>query len=220
MNSRLHLKLVGLVAALGVMATGLVFAACGDDASGPGAATTGTPSADLRVVLNSMLAEHVSLAANATGAAAAGRQREFEAAAAALDANSFELAKTIGSVYGPNAEAGFLAGWRRHIGIFVDYTNATVTKDEAKRAQALVDINVYAVDLAELLHAANGMPRDTVMELVKSHWMSLAAVIDAQVAGDQAQAYVLLREATAHMKHLADPLAEATVAKFPGKFKG
>jgi len=203
------------------MAAGLVSAACSDDAQGTGGApTAATPSSDLRVVLNSILAEHVSLAANATAASIAGRQGEFEAAAAALDANSIELAKTIGSVYGPNAEAGFLAGWRRHIGIFVDYTNASVARDEAKRAQAEVDLNAYAVDLAELLHAANGMPRDTVMALVKAHWMSLAAVIDAQVAGDQARAYVLLREATAHMKHFADPLAEATVAKFPEKFKG
>jgi hypothetical protein len=43
------------------------------------------------------------------------------------------------------------------------------------------------------------------------HILSLKDVIDAQAAGNQQQAYTLLREAAAHMSMIADPLAAATV---------
>src|SRR5215510_2492836 len=56
-------------------------------------------AADLRATLTSLLGEHVLLAASATGAALGGRQAQFEAAAAALDANSVDIAEAIGSVY-------------------------------------------------------------------------------------------------------------------------
>jgi hypothetical protein len=45
------------------------------------------------VTLNQLLAEHASLAASATYAALGGRNKEFEAAASALDMNSQDLAK-------------------------------------------------------------------------------------------------------------------------------
>src|ERR1044072_6564110 len=57
-------------------------------------------AADLRTGLNILFAEHVSLAASATGAALGGRDAEFKAAAGALDANSIAISKAIGSVYG------------------------------------------------------------------------------------------------------------------------
>ena len=62
-----------------------------------GATPTATPAAELRTGLNALLSEHVILAAAATGAAMGERSAEFEAAAGALDANSVDLAKAIGS---------------------------------------------------------------------------------------------------------------------------
>lgn len=47
----------------------------------------GAMSSDLRTGLNSLFREHVFLAAAATGAALAGRDGEFKAAAGSLDAN-------------------------------------------------------------------------------------------------------------------------------------
>src|SRR5262245_5866525 len=91
--------------------------------------TSSTPAAGLRVGLNALLSEHVYLAAAATNAALGGRQPEFEAAAAALDANSVDVAKAIGSVYGVEAEQAFLPLWRKHIGMVVDYTVGAATGD-------------------------------------------------------------------------------------------
>src|SRR5262245_48398023 len=114
-----------------------------------------TNASDLRVALNSLLSEHVQLAASATNAALGGREDEFKAAADALDANSVELSKAIGAVYGPDAEAAFLPLWRKHIGFFVDYTTATAAKDTAKQDEAVANLVQYTQDFGAFLSSAN-----------------------------------------------------------------
>ena len=79
-----------------------------------------TSGSDLRVALNNLMAEHAQLGLAATAAALGGRSGEFQAAAAALDANSVSLSQAIGSVYGQGAQDAFLALWRKHIGFIVD----------------------------------------------------------------------------------------------------
>src|SRR5581483_4271242 len=99
--------------------------------------------AALRVALNNALREHAILAAFATNAALGGRQAEFQAAAGALDGNSQDVAKAIGSVYGQGAQDAFLPLWRKHIGWFVDYTVGVATKDKAKQDKAVNDLVGY-----------------------------------------------------------------------------
>lgn len=176
-------------------------------------------STDLRVGLNTILEEHVYLAAAATGAAPGGRQPEFEGAAAALDQNSVALSQAIGSVYGPDAEAAFLALWRKHIGFVVDYTTAVAAKDKAKQDRAVNDLLGYAGDFGAFLNAANpNLPKDVVAGLVKTHIVTLKDVIDAQAAGDPKAVYAKARDAAGHMKMIADPLAEGIAKQFPKRF--
>src|SRR5262249_48831996 len=59
--------------------------------------TSSTKASGLRSTLNTLFQEHIYLAAAATGAALGGREAEFKAAAAALDANSVAISKAIGS---------------------------------------------------------------------------------------------------------------------------
>jgi hypothetical protein len=87
------------------------------------------------MILAAQLGEHVLLASSATGAALAGRQPQFEGAAAALDANSVDIAKNIGMVYGPEAEAAFLDLWRKHIGFVVDYISGLALRIRPRRMQ-------------------------------------------------------------------------------------
>ena len=124
------------------------FAACAPaptstTSSKPAALTSGTSAAQLRTALNGLLQEHVFLAADATDAALGGRNAEFKAAAEALDANSVDISKAIGSVYGPDAEKAFLPLWRKHIGFVVDYTTGVATKDKAKQEKAVNDLVAY-----------------------------------------------------------------------------
>ncbi len=182
--------------------------------------STTSGAAELRIALDRLLSEHVVLAAAATGAALDGRTDEFQAAADALDANSVDVSKAIGSVYGADAEAAFLPLWRKHIGFVVDYTNAVAAKDMAKQDQAVADLVAYTEDFGAFLSSANpNLPKDTVAELVKTHVLTLKDVIDAQAAGDPVATYTKLREAFAHMGMIADPLAEAIVMQFPEKFQ-
>jgi hypothetical protein len=175
--------------------------------------------ADLRVGLNTMLEEHVYLAAAATGAALGGRQAEFEGAAAALDLNSVALSKAIGSVYGSDAEAAFLALWRKHIGFVVDYTTGVASKDKAKQDRAVSALLGYAGDFGAFLNAANpNLPKDVVAGLVKTHIVTLKDVIDAQAAGNAKGAYAKTRDGAGHMKMIADPLADGIVKQFPDRF--
>jgi hypothetical protein len=177
------------------------------------------PAAELRSVLNNALQEHIYLASAATGAALGGRKAEFEAAAAALDGNSQDLAKMIGSVYGDGAGNAFLALWRRHIGFAVDYTTGVATKDGAKQEKAVAELVGYTQDFAAFLSSANpNLPRAAVAELVKTHVLTLKDVIDAQAKGDAVAAYGALRHAAGHMRMIGDPLAAAIVKQFPNKF--
>ncbi|MFN8525083.1 MAG: cupredoxin family copper-binding protein [Chloroflexota bacterium] len=188
---------------------------------GVAAGPTDSPAADLRVAMNRLMAEHVYLAARATGAALGGQQAAFEAAAGALDGNSVDISKAIGAAYGPEAEAAFLPLWRAHIGMVVDYTTGLAKDDQAKQQKAVDDLIGYTGDFAAFLSGANeNLPKDAVQSLVKDHVLTLKTVIDAQKARDQAKVYNSLREAMGHMSMVADPLAAATAKKFPGMFPG
>ena len=167
------------------------------------------------------MGEHILLASSATGAALAGREAQFKAAAAALDGNSVDIAKAIGSVYGQGAQDAFLPLWRRHIGFAVDYTVGVATKDKAKQDKAVTDLVQYTQDFGAFLASANpNLPKDAVADLVKKHVLTLKDVIDAQAAGDQAKAFAATRTAYAHMGMIADPLAGAIVKQFPDRFPG
>jgi hypothetical protein len=176
-------------------------------------------SAALRSALNLALREHVYLAAAATNAALGGRQAEFEAAAGALDGNSVDVARAIGSVYGADAEKAFLPLWRKHIGFVVDYTTGVATKDRTKQDKAVADLVAYTQDFGAFLASANpNLPKEVVADLVKHHVLTLKDVIDPQAAGDQAKAYANLRTAGSHMGKIADPLAAAIAKQFPDRF--
>ena len=181
--------------------------------------SAGAPASSLKATLSTLLQEHAYLAAAATGAALGGRTPEFQAAAGALDRNSVDVSKAIGTVYGNGAETAFLALWRKHIGFVVDYTTGVATKNTMKSEKAVKDLVQYTQDFGAFLSSANpNLPKDAVAGLVKTHVLTLKAVIDAQASGDAAATYTALREAAAHMGMIANPLADAIAKQFPGKF--
>ncbi|MGH7321880.1 MAG: hypothetical protein ACRELA_19950 [Candidatus Rokuibacteriota bacterium] len=183
--------------------------------------TSATKAADLRAGLNALLGEHIVLAASATQGALAGREGQFKGAAAALDANSVDISKAIGAVYGPDAEKAFLPLWRKHIGFAVDYTTGVATKDKGKQDKAVTDLVQYTEDFGAFLNSANpSLPKATVAGLVKMHVLTLKDVIDAQATGDQVKAFAATRVAYAHMPMIGDPLAGAIARQFASKFPG
>ena len=220
---RVFVSLVGAVAAAALLALNMGAALAPAEAQQGHAmtamATSTTKASELRSTLNTLFQEHIYLAAAATGAALGGREAEFKAAAAALDANSVSISKAIGSVYGQGAEDAFLPLWRKHIGMVVDYTVGVAANDKAKQDKAVADLIGYTQDFGAFLQSANpNLPKSVVADLVKHHVVTLKEVIDAQASKDQAKTYTAMRTAAGHMQMIADPLAEAIVKQFPDKF--
>src|SRR5438876_11438082 len=106
MQKSMVVKSVCALASIALLATGCATSMASQMSGGNGsmAATSTTAASSLRMNLNALLGEHVILAVAATGAALDGRDAEFRAAAAALDANSADIAKATSSVYGSDAE--------------------------------------------------------------------------------------------------------------------
>jgi len=220
---RLVSSIVGAVAAVAILAVNIGEPIARADAQQGHAmtamATSSTKASGLRSTLNTLFQEHIYLAAAATGAALGGRDAEFKAAAAALDANSVAISKAIGSVYGQGAEDAFLPLWRKHIAMVVEYTVGVATNDKAKQDKAVADLIGYTQDFGAFLQSANpNLPKSVVADLVKHHVVTLKEVIDAQASKDQARTYTTMRTAAGHMQMIADPLAEAIVKQFPDKF--
>lgn len=192
-----------------------------DDGSGePAAVDVMSPAADLRVTLDRLLGEHAYLAIAATQKGLDG-DKDFEAAAAALDANSVELSEAIGSVYGDEAATQFLDGpslWRDHIGFFVDYTVALASKDKAAQQEAVDNLTGYTGAFSGFLAEATGLPQEALQEGVTMHVMQLKGQLDAYAKGDYEEAYRLFREAYAHMVETGDTLAAAIVQQNPDMF--
>ncbi len=184
-----------------------------------GATTTTEPAitltaADLRATLEFQLQEHVYLAGMATGQALAGNTKGFEAAAASLDKNSDDIIAAITTVYGDAAGKAFNPLWKKHIGFFVDYTQAIAKNDTAKADKAKADLTAYASEFGAFIESATAgkLPKAAVAKLLTEHATGLIAAIDAQKAGDAKLAYTKLKEAAAHMTMIAKPLAD-TIAQ-------
>jgi hypothetical protein len=206
-----HMDMVALALAAGIASNAPDKFGGNPDAAG----------AKLRDSLTGLLTEHVYLASAATHAALNARDSEFRAAADALDQNSVDLSKAIGSLYGADAEKNFLTLWRKHIGLVVDYTTAIVKKDKAAQDKAFNDLTAYAGEFGKFLETATnkGLPAAAVTDLVKTHLTTLKDVIDAQAARDYPKTSGNFRTAFAHMAMIADPLADAIVKQLPDKFK-
>ncbi len=170
-----------------------------------------SPASELRSGLTNLLQEHVYLAGFAvkTGVGSGLDSKAFAASAKALDTNSVDLSKAIGSVYGKDAERAFLKQWRAHIGFFVDYTKGLATKDKKATAAALKKLDGYRAQFAAFLHGAN--PEIEVAATsgaLQEHVKTLSAAIRAVVSGSP-KTYDRLRTAAQHMPMTADYLAGA-----------
>ncbi|HEX7166904.1 MAG TPA: hypothetical protein VF230_07975 [Acidimicrobiales bacterium] len=165
-------------------------------------------AAATNVALSSLLGEHVLLATVATTKGLAGAP-DFDAAAGALDANSVQLADTVGSVYGEEAKNEFLKQWRDHIRMFVDYTKATAAKDKAGQDKAVAELGGYVKNFGSFLAKAVGLPEAAVQASVNDHVGQLKGALDAAAAGNYDEAYAKVREGYHHMVETGGVLAGA-----------
>ena len=180
--------------------------------------TTTSPAAGLRVSLNNALREHVNIAGVALRNIYV-EAPDTDAAVAALDANSVEVAGLVGSVYGEEAEEQFLELWRNHITFFANYTVGAREGDQAAMNQALEDLAGYGQAASTFFANANpNLPKDAVMPLLEEHRDLVIETINLIGAGDFDAAYIKLAEAADQVGTIGDALADGIEKQYPEQF--
>jgi hypothetical protein len=179
-----------------------------------------SPAAQLRVDLDRLLAEHAFLTIEQMRSGLTNAP-DFAASAAAVEANSTDIAAAIGAIYGAAAVEPFGEIWRSHIGYLVDYSISLGRNDAAGRAQALNGLGIYRQKLKGFLTAANpGIDLGEITEALDMHTAQLLEFIDTEHAGDHVAAYAIERTAYPHMFDIGDALAKLIANKFPKRFTG
>jgi hypothetical protein len=222
---RVHRRPLRLGAA--VLVLGLLAAGCGSPSSSAQGkveeSTTTTTiakgpdstAAQLRSRLNGLLEEYVYLGSAASGAATGRRADEFTAAAAAVRGNGDSVIANISAIYGATSKAGtdFATLWKKQVEGFLAYAQGN--------AASVNDLNDSTRDLGTF--AANYLPSltaDAVTGLAAAAVQKLKAVVDAQSAGNQTDAYTNQRAAATQMGALAASLTTAIAKKDPDKIGG
>jgi hypothetical protein len=168
----------------------------------------------LRAALTGLLIQHVAqtVAVVQTAVGTSLTSAQTAAAIKALDDNTVDLGKAIGSIYGGSAQTAFLKMWRAHIGFFVTYTKGLATGDQSMVSQAMTQLAGYKKDFATFLGSATGLPATAVADDLQGHITTLESAIKAIVAKDpSAGANVAMAES--HMAGTAAVLAKAIAAQ-------
>jgi hypothetical protein len=168
-------------------------------------------ASSLRAGLTGLFIQHVAQTVQvvqsvvATGSLTSG---ETSGAVSALDQNTQDLGKAIGSVYGTDAQTAFLKLWRAHIGFFVEYTKGLAGNDKHMVNQAQRKLANYRADFSKFLGSATGLPADAISSDLQGHVQTLEAAIQA-VLSKSADAGDKIEMAESHMAGTAAVLSSA-----------
>lgn len=177
------------------------------------------PAAELRIALDSTLAQHAFLLGEAIRAGL-GDGQGFDEVGVALEENTVELEGLVESVYGGAAGAQFGELWRSHVSYLIDYTRALEADDEGAQQLAEEQLHTYVSDFSTFLASANpNLPPAVVEGLVAEHVDQLEAIA-AFDAGNYDEAYPAVSETYNHMFRIGDALSEAIALQFPERFTG
>lgn len=172
-------------------------------------------AAGLRATLTGLLIQHVAQTGAviqsvvATGSLTS---PQSTGAVAALDQNTVDLGKAIGSLYGAGAQTAFLTMWRAHIGFFVTYTEGLAGHNAAMVSKAQHELAGYQRQFGAFLGSATGLPAGSVSADLKGHVRTLEAAIQAILAKSPTAA-AKISMAESHMAGTAQVLAKAIAAQ-------
>ena len=178
------------------------------------------PAPALRLVLQDLLTEHSDLSVRAMRLAADGAP--LEEILVELTANTDDLTRAIGVVYGPEGAEAFDQLWTNHIEFFNDYAAAVGAGDEAAAAEVQVKLDHYEEDFSSYVDTATSGEAEfhDVLHVLHGHVGQLLDQSDAWAAGDVAEAFALGRVAHDHMDVIALALATGIARQQPDAFPG
>lgn len=176
-------------------------------------------AAALAVELNTLLQEHAYEVTASGDALLGGRSAELGAATQALKANAADLARTVDSIFGSEAQHRFITIWSAQDTDFRDYADAVAGGDLGGEQRALQDLNqIGAPRLANFLSDLLDTPPDSFTPRITDEIAALTAVLDAQGAQRAGDAAQKDRFAAARIGLIAGGLATAITARAPDRF--
>jgi predicted nucleic acid-binding protein len=157
--------------------------------------------------LDVQLREHAALATPTLKAQMLG-EPDASALMAAMDQNGQQIANTVNRLY-PGTHDQFLALWRSHMVYYQQYLMASTQGDEAGKAQARQNLNVFVYNLTVLLANANpGLDAGNLQQQLAIHGAQTLAIIDNLVAGNYPEVYALSDQAYSHMGMVAAAMTQ------------
>jgi hypothetical protein len=177
------------------------------------------PATALRLSLDRALGEHAFLLGEVVRSGI-GNLPDFNAAAAALEANTTDVVALIEDVYGADAADAFAEHWRNHVAYIVDYGRALADGDPDAAQLAQQQLERYVDDFSGFLaEALPALAPDAVEGLIGGHVQQLEHVASFEM-GEVGEAYGAIRETYAHMFMVGDSLAEGIIGLHPNRFSG
>ncbi len=179
------------------------------------------PAPDLRILLQTLLAEHSELAIQ-TMRSIIDETADRDALREAITVNTDALTEAVGLVYGPSGARAFDQLWTQHIEFFAVYADALGHGDDDAATEARDQLEDYVVDFSSFCSTATGgrAPEEAMKGLLHDHVGQLLGQADQWAAGDWAAAYTSQSEAHAHAAVIAEALAGAISAQQPDAFPG
>ena len=176
--------------------------------------TADSQASALRAGLTGLLIQHVAQTGEVVQSVVATSltSAQTQGAIAALDQNTQDLGKAIGSLYGADAQTAFLKMWRDHIGFFVEYTKGLAAGDKAAVKAAQAKLATYQQQFGSFLGTATGLPADAVSADLQGHIQTLEVAIQA-ILTKSPTAAAKISMAEDHMAGTAAVLAKAIAAQ-------
>jgi hypothetical protein len=164
----------------------------------------------LRSAFAMLLGEHLELIVEAQRATFVG-SREFDAAAAQLNANTTTLTKAMSGIVGPEKAAEFQAAWANHVEGLMDYSAAVAGNDEAGKTVAKENLDGFAERLALYFSdvVKNVLAADPLTDAITAHDTHLISHVDAFAAKDYPRAQQMQDEGYQQMVGVANVLVDA-----------
>lgn len=180
-------------------------------ATGRNPAATGTPPREeIASTLAMLLDEHVELSIDTVRAGTNGAP-EFAAAAAALDANTADLRRTMATLLGARRARVFNQRWSRHIDLLMRYTVAVAEGDLTARTTLQRQLDDTMRGFGPALAKATGgrVGRRMVSNAMTAHEFAMIDHISAYVATDYERAHDTAYDAYSHMNQTAHRIGRA-----------
>jgi hypothetical protein len=181
-------------------------AATGNDPARPGT----SPREEIASSLALLLGEHVELSIDTLRAGSSGAP-EFAAAAAALDANTADLRRTLTTLLGAGRARVFNRRWSRHIDLLMRYTVAVAEDDLTARTtlQRKLDTTMRGFGPALAKATSGRVGRRMVANAMTAHEFAMIDHVSAYVATDYERAHDTAYDAYTRMNRTAHRVGRA-----------